>query len=120
MLSSTQELEKYQETPVEFWTNVFDLKNCLNQQLFPNLSKLVSALLSLPHSSAAAERIFSQLNLIKNKLRNRLSVKTCNALIFTKQLLGKNQCYTFNPSEELLSYNVNANEEGVSDENLTF
>ena len=33
-------------------------KNVLNEPMFPNLRKVVHIVLALPHSSAAAERVF--------------------------------------------------------------
>ena len=47
----------------EFWANVFNIVNESNDPMFPNLIKLVTGILCLPHSSAATERVFSQLNL---------------------------------------------------------
>lgn len=41
--------------------------------MFPNLESLVETVLSFPHSNAEAERIFSIVNDVKNKKRNRLS-----------------------------------------------
>lgn len=43
---------------------------------YPNLMKVVGCVMSLPHSNAAVERVFSQLNLIKTDLRN--SLKPCS------------------------------------------
>jgi len=46
-----------------------------NNLLSPKLYNFVKLLLSLPHSSACVERIFSVINLNKTKTRNRLSTK---------------------------------------------
>jgi len=43
----------------EMWKTIFEKKNFDDEPLFPNLEKLVYAALSLPHSNAEAERIFS-------------------------------------------------------------
>lgn len=66
-----------------FWSYVFSCKKD-DSLLYPNLKKLVSQVISLPHSSAAAKRVFSQLFLIKTKPRNKLDVKTCQSLLCTK------------------------------------
>ncbi|KAK4291750.1 hypothetical protein Pmani_035437 [Petrolisthes manimaculis] len=63
--------------PEQFWFNVSKEK-CGDGQRFPKLSKLMNNLLSLPHSSAAAERIFSMVSIIKTKHRSR---KTPNSYI---------------------------------------
>lgn len=87
----------------EFWRHVFLMKNGVDEPMFPTIKNIVAGLMCLPHSSAAAERIFSQVNLIKTKQRNRLHVKTCDALLHTKEMLRGSTCYEFNPSQSLLS-----------------
>ncbi|KAJ8917916.1 hypothetical protein NQ315_002609 [Exocentrus adspersus] len=57
---------------------------------------------SLPHSSATAERVFSQLNLMKTKVRNSLLVDTCDGILHSKDLLDKNQCFFWKPSDNLI------------------
>lgn len=98
----------------EFWEKIMYLKDSCNQPMFPLLTKLLRHILCLPHSSAAAERIFSQLNLIKTKLRNRLSIKTCNALLLSRELIAcsGNTCQEWQPGIELLNLksNISANE----------
>lgn len=95
MASNSLEIE-------EFWSEIFFLKNALDETLFPLTRDFVSALLSLPHSSAAAERVFSQLFLIKDKKRNRLEVNTLNAIMSCKELLNGVDCSKWNPSKKLL------------------
>lgn len=70
-----------------FWKNVSAIKNGLNEHCFENLVKFVFNLLSLPHSSAAAERKFSSLSLIKSKLRNKLEINTINSIMLCKELI---------------------------------
>ncbi|KAG5891227.1 hypothetical protein JTB14_004342 [Gonioctena quinquepunctata] len=45
-----------------------------------------STVLALPHSSAAAERIFSELNNTKTAIRKRLLMKTCSAILRVKDV----------------------------------
>lgn len=49
-------------------------------KFFPNLAKLVEAVLSLPHSNAEAERIFSIVADAKNKKRNKLGNNTVSTI----------------------------------------
>jgi len=42
------------------WHKIFELINFNSDKVFPNLELLVRAVLSLPHSNAEAERIFSK------------------------------------------------------------
>nr|XP_015840040.1 PREDICTED: uncharacterized protein LOC107398966 [Tribolium castaneum]XP_015840041.1 PREDICTED: uncharacterized protein LOC107398966 [Tribolium castaneum]XP_015840042.1 PREDICTED: uncharacterized protein LOC107398966 [Tribolium castaneum] len=91
---------------VDFWNYVFNIKNGLNEYMFPHLTNFVKGLLCLPHSSAAAERIFSQLSLIKTKNRNKLNIFTCNYLLHTKYLLKDKCCFNFEPLKSLMSRNL--------------
>lgn len=68
-----------------FWIKISKLTNELGEQMFPNLLQIVKCLFCIPHSSAAAERIFSQLSLVKTKLRNQLLVETVSNILLIKQ-----------------------------------
>jgi hypothetical protein len=48
-----------------------EAKNFNDESLFPNLRKLATIVLTLPHSNAEAERIFSMVSNIKIKKSNR-------------------------------------------------
>lgn len=61
---------------VEFWKSQLGKKKMNGEPKYPNLMKVVGCVMSLPHSNAAVERVFSQLNLIKTDLRN--SLKPCS------------------------------------------
>ena len=45
----------------------------------------MQSLLSLPHANVDVERLFSSVNLIKTKSRNRLHTRTVGALLNVKQ-----------------------------------
>ena len=49
--------------------------------MFPNLSKIASIGLSIPVSTASVERSFSQMKLIKTRLRNSLSAGNLSHLM---------------------------------------
>jgi hypothetical protein len=53
-------------------------------QKYPFIFKLARALLSLPHSSCAVERCFSQMSLVKNLKRNSLSNDNLESLLMLK------------------------------------
>lgn len=66
------------------------------------------ATLSLPHSNADCERIFSNVNAIKTKYRNKLVTETINGTLLAKQCVrgGRNQlqnCTNFTPSKAMLN-----------------
>lgn len=102
----------------KFWREIFEMKNTLKQLMFPNLTCFLKGIFCLPHSSANAERVFSQLNLIKTKNRNKLKTETCNSLLHTKSFLGRQKCYEFDPPDCLLRQNVS--QDDVIDEDITF
>lgn len=67
------------------WNNIDDIEARIWWNgLCPNtsLSKVASAILSLPASSAATERSFSSYSLIHTKKRNRLTNLTAKKLLF--------------------------------------
>ena len=86
-----------------FWGNIFNLTNSMDEALFPHLKIFIGALLSLPHSSSAAERIFSDLNNIKTSNRNCLKTKTINALLTVKQLTKNKSLFEWKPSKQILN-----------------
>ncbi|KAK3880082.1 hypothetical protein Pcinc_015399 [Petrolisthes cinctipes] len=74
--------------PTEFWCSVQKLKSSDGTFLFPNLAKFMLCLLVLPHSSAAVERIFSQVKLIKTDIRNKLNTESINGLLLSKDQMS--------------------------------
>jgi len=64
------------------WAKILECEN--SNKSFPNLEKLVEAVLSLPHSNAEAERIFSFVVDVKNKKRNKLGNDTLSAICVTR------------------------------------
>ena len=70
---------------VAFWNKCLIVRRSDGNFAFPVLRRVVPALLSLPHSSACVERLFSQYNLNKNKLRNRLSPEVLEGLLASKE-----------------------------------
>ncbi|KAJ8913072.1 hypothetical protein NQ315_006573 [Exocentrus adspersus] len=107
LLADLNELKTMDKSDIEaFWSNIFSLKNQLNELMFPHLKKSMQGLLSLPHSSAAAERRFSQVTLLKTKLRNRLEIETLDTILHTKELINNQCCHNWEPSSSLLQMKV--------------
>ena len=91
----------YDEMAVdEFWGKVGAIANGTETLQFPMLSAFMKSLLFLPHSNADTERIFSQITLIKTKVRNKLSTQTVNALLITKDAIL--DCTKFTPTNEMV------------------
>ena len=85
---------------INFWKNVFESK-IGDTIAYPNLQNLVSHVLCLPHSSAAVERIFSQINLNKTKTRNKLSSETLSGILHSKKIIDKD-CYNYQITTDVL------------------
>ena len=67
-----------------------------------NIYKLVQRVMTLPHSSAEAERYFSKLALMKNSLTNRLLVKTCDMKLSALNLLDNQYAKDWIPSHDMI------------------
>lgn len=97
---------KWKETSdtLSFWHEVANYKDASGVNPFQCLVDVATSLLVLPWSNAEVERIFSTMNIIKNKLRNRMSSGVLNAIITIKAGLSRmGKCckdYKF-PSEVL-------------------
>lgn len=95
-LSEVPELKKFKDLNIsQFWKKISMIKNCLDEPLYANVYRIVQGILSIPHSSACVERIFSSQNLIKTNMRNRLHVNTVSSLIQSKDFIKSNSgnCY---------------------------
>ena len=83
----------------------------------------MKSLLTLPRSSACAERIFSLLNIIKTKNRSLLKTDTINSPLYSKSLINETDCTKWKPSKEMLKLTCAANlyeKEEATDESATF
>jgi hypothetical protein len=77
----------------EFYFALSKITEFAGEPLFPDLSKFAMNVLSLPHSSASCERVFSKVNLIKTKSRNKLLTSTLNGILLSSQRMNlENGC----------------------------
>lgn len=87
-----------------FWGKILKFQNENNVPLFQNLARFVLNILSLPHSNADCERLFSKVNNIKTKLRNRLKTDTTEKILLAKQCVNENgNCTKFKATKCMLS-----------------
>ena len=70
---------------VSFWGIISETTDVSGEHQCSTISKLMTSLLSLPHSNAEVERIFSQVVITKTKLRNSLKSSTLDSILVTKQ-----------------------------------
>lgn len=98
-------LQNLNQSPTSFWQELLQVKDGNNKPRFPNLALFMRDLLALPHSSAAVERIFSKINIIKTKHSNTLLSNTVANRVLAKQAIARQgvSCYDWKPSRILLS-----------------
>ena len=80
------------------------MKNALGQPKYELLSRFMTDITVLPHSSAAVKRIFSQVNCVKTKTTNKLKPETTRDRILARQRITKHNktCVTWEPKQELI------------------
>ncbi|KAH9371553.1 hypothetical protein HPB48_011104 [Haemaphysalis longicornis] len=73
------------------WCEVHSCKDACGDNLFAELARFAMSMLGLPHSNAEVERTFSQLKIVKYKLRNKLKPETTNAILVVRAGLKRYQ-----------------------------
>jgi len=81
------------------------VKNSMGECIFKNIASLSLAILCLPFSNASVERVFSIMNIVKNKLRNRMNVESLDAILNVKFSLQRLSmaCHNFVITDKMLS-----------------
>ncbi|CAG5054013.1 unnamed protein product [Parnassius apollo] len=64
-----------------FWSEVLKFKDAQGVARFQELATFAITLLVLPHSNADVERLFSSMNIIKNKQRNRMKLTLLKSIL---------------------------------------
>ena len=81
-------------------------KNSTGSKINSNVANIMSVLSSFPFSNAAVERLFSQLSLVKSKLRASLKQESIFALLQAKAYFkdrGLGQAGNYESTEEMIS-----------------
>lgn len=105
---------KNENEPDKYWYKVSKVSDVAGTTKFENLGKFVLDLFVFPHSNATCERVFSKVNLIKTKIRNRLCTKTINGLVLASE--GVKECYSFQTSEIIFNLMKNMNSSSSTEE----
>ena len=86
---------------LEYWHNLGLVKDGQDNLKFFLLSYFMTTMTVLPHSSAAVERIFSQINRMKTKSTSSLEPETVkNRLLAKQSITRKNQtCCWWEPTK---------------------
>jgi hypothetical protein len=71
-----KQLEYYSSLKVDLMWNELTEQNFHGEKKFANIGKLAKIVLSLPHSNAESERIFSVVNDVKTAKRNKIGDNT--------------------------------------------
>lgn len=86
--------------PEKFWIYI----QLLESGQFYELSTFCLTVMSLPHSNAQCERIFSKINRMKTNVRNKLITPTVSETLMTSECIKQQgTCVNFIPSKEMLS-----------------
>jgi hypothetical protein len=87
----------------EFWHHLSTLEDFGARRVFRELGEFALDALVVPHSNASCERVFSKVNLIKTKPRNRLITGTLNGLMHTSECVKMaGGCASFKPTTTML------------------
>jgi len=88
---------------LDFWLRVQETTNALGEPVFNKLAEFAILCLSLPISNGVVERVFSIMNVVKNKLRNRMGVKMLNAILYVRCFcyVRKTCCNKFIPTAKM-------------------
>ena len=76
------------------------------QEKLPNLSKVASAVLTIPHSNAGEERVFSMIKKNKTDFRSKMDLRRLLSSIMTIKMnkpANLLTCHRFKPSNILLT-----------------
>lgn len=99
-------LQKWGEitNTVAFWAEVKQFRDSAGMNPYEDLASAAVSVLSLPHSNAEVERLFSQMSVIKNKLRNRMSLQTLSSILYIRYglRLAGDACYEHKLPDKVL------------------
>lgn len=96
---------KHVQTSQTFWAEVAQYRDSCGLNPYAELVNLAVFLLSLPYSNAEVERMFSQMNIVKSKLRNKLKLRTVNSILIIRNTLKvqKKCCHNFDLPAQVIN-----------------
>jgi len=86
----------------KYWSKIISLKKGNDSVMFPLLTVLIKNIMTLPHSTACVERIFSMINLMKTKERNRLNTSNLIGLLQSKRAIRDTNCYAMKYNKDYI------------------
>ncbi|KAH9363435.1 hypothetical protein HPB48_006029 [Haemaphysalis longicornis] len=87
-----------------FWVEVLHFTDASGERCFKELAEFALSLLSLPLSNADVERVFSHMNLVKSRLRNRMRNEMLSAILHVRYGLRFRGvcCRDFEPTSKMM------------------
>ncbi|KAH9367587.1 hypothetical protein HPB48_002879 [Haemaphysalis longicornis] len=98
--SKDEKLSLEVKPPALFRANLHQMRTFGDRQVFLNIVTLAQLILSLPHSNAATEGIFSHMAGVKTKKRNRLGKENLNSVLVLKSAFAASGCTCANMTVE--------------------
>lgn len=89
---------------VAFCAEVKKYRDSAGINPYEDLASAAVSVLLIPHSNAEVERLFSQMGVIKNKLRNRMSLQTLSSILYIRYglRLVRDACYEHKLPDKVL------------------
>ena len=84
------------------WGFLNTVKNIDGKLTFERLAKVALLVLTIPHSNAEEEQVFSLVTKNKTKFRPNLKLDGTLASILTIKLANPQPCYKFEPPQEVI------------------
>ncbi|KAK2174136.1 hypothetical protein NP493_826g01025 [Ridgeia piscesae] len=78
-----------QQDTEDFWIDVVTHTDASGEQDFQHLGGFILSLLSLPFSNAAVEWVFSTMNIVKTKLRNRMQQDSLEKILHVRGYMSR-------------------------------
>ena len=99
--SDSEKIDMSKITTDLMWGKNTRNEKSYRRKSFPDLAELAERVISLSHSNADSERIFSWISDVKTKKRNRLKKKSIEAVLVTKSQLRTKEtvCYEYVPTD---------------------
>lgn len=92
-----------------FWSHVSKMTKADGTKKYSHLVDFTKAMMILPMSNTACERIFSQMNNIKTNLRNKFQNEHVSAILHVKQAVKEqDRCVNFTPSKHMIKMAQNS------------
>ena len=88
----------------EFWQHISDMTNANGDKVSSVLGQFMCDMMSLPHSTATVERIFSGVNMVKTVRTNRMHARTLENRLLARQsvIRGGRTCNSWEPASVLV------------------